>query len=67
MKKSHIALHLLNIIFNIGDKVGITPLHEACKNRQVKVIFQENDTFSVIFIHCEDPLEIHLLFTICIL
>ena len=67
MKKSHIALHLLNIYFNVGDMVGMTPLHEASKNGQVKVVFQENETFSVIFKRCEDPLEIHLLFTICIL
>ena len=67
MKKSHISLNLLNIKFHVGDIVGMTPLHEACMNGQVKVIFQENDTFSVIFNHCEDPLEIHLLFTICIL
>ena len=61
------ALHLLNINFNVGDIVGMTQLHEASKNGQVKVVFQENDTFLVIFNHCEDPLEIHLLFTICIL
>ena len=61
------SLISLNIDFDVCDMVEITPLHEVCKNGQVEVIFQENDTFSVISNHCEDPLEIHLLFTICIL